>query len=269
MKFAQSSAVYFNYTLQYAIKDLNKLGYDGIEIWGGRPHMFRHDLDGQLSEIKALLKETNLKVCNFIPAQFKYPSNLYSPNEYVRNDSVEYIKSAIINSFIIGAPSVHLCGGLIPFDLNVKTGWKQLIKSYKELDEFVTDFKLKLLIEPAHKYESNLILTVADALRMIDELKTDNFGVLVDTGHVNLNNEDYKKIIPMCKGLPLHIHIDDNNGDCDSHLIPGKGNINFVEFFQVLYDNNYEGFVSAELGGSYCMDPTSACNETLNYLKNM
>ena len=55
MKFAQSSAVYFNYSLQYAIKDLYSSGYDGIEIWGGRPHMYRNDLDEQLDEIKDLL----------------------------------------------------------------------------------------------------------------------------------------------------------------------------------------------------------------------
>lgn len=265
MKFAQSSAVYFNYTLQYAIKDLHRLGYDGIEIWGGRPHMYKHDLDEQLPEIKSILNETGMKVCNFIPAQFKYPSNLFSPIESVRRDSVEYIKSAIYNAFLVGSPTVHLCGGMLPFDLDVKRGWNQLVKSYKELDEYVTDFDLKLLIEPAHRFESNLIVTVEDGLRMIDELKTENFGILIDTGHVHLNHEDYSQIIPQCHGIPLHVHIDDNCGDADSHLIPGKGNIDFNQFFQVLNENQYKGYVSAELGGGYCMDPTSACEETMTF----
>jgi len=41
INFSQSSAVYINYSLEYAIQDLHNLGYDGIEIWGGRPHMYK------------------------------------------------------------------------------------------------------------------------------------------------------------------------------------------------------------------------------------
>jgi sugar phosphate isomerase/epimerase len=44
VRLAASSMVYFNYSLPYAIRDLARLGYDGIEFWGGRPHMYRHDL---------------------------------------------------------------------------------------------------------------------------------------------------------------------------------------------------------------------------------
>lgn len=78
MQFAQSSVIYLNYSLQFAIKDLHDIGYQGIEIWGGRPHMYRHDLDEQMDDIIGLLKKLNMKVCNFIPAQFHYPSILCS-----------------------------------------------------------------------------------------------------------------------------------------------------------------------------------------------
>ena len=60
MKFAQSSAVYYNYSLKYAIQDLGRIGYDGIEIWGGRPHMYRQDLDEQLTDILSLLEKYDL-----------------------------------------------------------------------------------------------------------------------------------------------------------------------------------------------------------------
>lgn len=146
MQFAQSSAIYLNYSLQFAIKDLHDIGYQGIEIWGGRPHMYRHDLDEQMDDIIGLLKKLNMKVCNFIPAQFHYPSILCSTNEVVREDSVEYIK--------VGAPSISLCPNMIIFDENTKRGWKKLIKSYKEIEEYNQDKNLVLLIEPAHRYES-------------------------------------------------------------------------------------------------------------------
>ncbi len=88
LKFAQSSAVYFNYTLEYAIKSLSSLGYDGIEIWGGRPHAYRDDLLEEIAKLRSLIQNSGLEVCNFIPAQFRYPTLLCSENERVRQDSV-------------------------------------------------------------------------------------------------------------------------------------------------------------------------------------
>ncbi len=103
MKFAQSSFVYFNYSLQDAIRQLAQFGYDGVEIWGGRPHLYRHDLNDQIDALARLLAQNNLTACNFIPAQFCYPSILCSSNENVRRDSVEYIKSAMDNATRVGA----------------------------------------------------------------------------------------------------------------------------------------------------------------------
>jgi len=267
MYFSQSSAVYFNHSLKFAIQDLHELGYDGIEIWGGRPHMFKHDLDQQMDEIVALLQKYNMKVCNFIPAQFRYPSHLCSLNEHVRKDSVEYIKIAVDNAVKVGSPTVSLCPGMVLFDQDVESGWKQLVKSYKEIGEYVSDKEIILMIEPAHRFESNLILTVDDCIRMLGELKSDKFGILLDSGHANVNGENFKEIISKCKGIPLHIHLDDNNGDFDAHMIPGKGNVDFDSLFSSLTDLDYKGFISVELGGGYNMDPTSACKESLKFLK--
>jgi protein FrlC len=269
MNYSQSSAVYFNYSLKFAIRELHELGYDGIEIWGGRPHMYRHDLDDQMDEIKRLLKELDMKVCNLIPAQFRYPSLLCSLNECVRRDSVEYIKAAVDNAIHIGSPSVSLCPGMVPFDEDVQSGWRQLKKSYEEIGEYAADKDIILLIEPAHRFESNLILTVDDCLKMIEELKSPKFGILLDTGHANVNGEKFGDIIPKCRDIPLHIHLDDNNGDFDSHWIPGKGNVDFKSLFHNLKKINYSGFLSAELGAGYNMDPAGACKETLDILKHM
>lgn len=269
MNFAQSSAVYFNYTLQYAIKDLYNLGYQGIEIWGGRPHMYRCDLDREMDKIVSLIKRLSMKVCNLIPAQFRYPSLLCSPNEVVRKESVEYIKSAIDNAIKVGSPSVSLCPGMVPFNESIEKGWNHLFESLKEIEEYNKDKGLILLIEPAHRFESNLILTVDDGLKMLNELKSNMFGILIDTGHTNINNEDFSEIIAKCKDISLHIHLDDNNGKADSHMIPGNGTVDFKKLFTELDKIDYQGFISTELGSSYTMDPTSACRETMKILKKM
>jgi len=269
IKFAQSSFVYMNYSLQDAIRRLHHLGYAGIEIWGGRPHMYRHDLDTELDGIKVLLDECEMVVPNFIPAQFRYPSILCSSNQAVRRDSVRYVEDAIDNAIKLGAPSVSLCAGMTLCGESVERSWANLRQSIVELLDYTSRTDLRLLIEPAHRAESTLILTVTDGLKMIHEIQSERVGICLDTGHAVLNGEDLPQQVRALKGVPLHIHIDDNTGDSDAHMIPGEGNIDFAPFVSALDEIGYRGFVSSELGFQYTLDPDNAARKTRTALSEL
>jgi len=126
-----------------------------------------------------------------------------------------------------------------------------------------------LLIEPAHRFETTLILTVEDGRRMIDEIGSERLGILLDTGHANVNGEDLAEVVRSLKDVPFHIHIDDNHGDSDAHLIPGQGNIDFAPFVEALKEIEYRGFVSAELGFQYTLDPDPAVEQTYDVLREL
>jgi protein FrlC len=262
MKFSQSSFVYFNYPLQEAIRRLHNYGYQGIEVWGGRPHAYRRDLDDQLDEILALLDRFGMSVPNFIPAQFRYPTSLCSSNEAIRQDSVRYIQDGIDTALRLRSPYVSLCPGMTLYGEDTEKGWNQLRRSFTELLVYTEGTDVALLIEPAHEAETTLILTVEDGLRMIDEIGSGRLGILLDTGHANVNGEDLAQVAERLCDVPLHIHIDDNFGDSDAHLIPGEGNIDFAPLVRVLEDNRYQGYVSAELGFQYTLDPDAAVEIT-------
>lgn len=267
MKFAQSTFIYFNYPLRNAISRLHASGYQGVEIWGGRPHYYRRDLDGELNEILALLDTFEMVVPNFIPAQFRYPSLLCSLNESIRKDSVTYIKDNIDTAIKLHSPSISICPGMLPFGEDLLCGWKQLKQSISELLDHISSADIRILIEPAHKAETNLILTVEQGLAMVAELGSSQLGILLDTGHTHLNNEPLELIIPKLKDIPLHIHIDDNNGDADSHMIPGDGSIDYAVLAAALKEIGYTGFISAELGFQYTLEPDAAVIKTLERLK--
>ena len=269
MKFGQSSFVYFNYSLKDAIRGLGRAGYDCIEIWGGRPHYYRRDLDDELPDILALLDKYEMSVPNFIPAQFRYPSVLCSLNETIRRDSVEYIEDAIDSAVKVNAGSVSICPGKCLHGENPDRAWKALKTSIKELVDYCGNKPVSLLIEPAHKWETNLIFTVDDALRMIGEIGSDKIGICLDTGHVHINGENFTEAIMAAGKCPLHIHIDDNNGETDVHMIPGKGTIDFRPLIAALKDIDYRGCVSAELGFQYTLAPDDAVQETMSVVRKM
>jgi len=269
MKLSQSSFVYFNYSLQDAIRHLHRYGYHGIEVWGGRPHAYRRDLDDELPEILGLLDRLHMEVPNFVPAQFRYPSILCSLNEAIRRDSVRYIEDAIDTALRLGASSVSLCPGMTLHGEDPAQGWAQFRTSLIELLDYSAASDLALLIEPAHRAETTLIRTVDEGLRMIDEVGSDRLGILLDTGHANLNGEDLAGVVRRLTGLPLHIHIDDNNGDSDAHSIPGDGEIDFGPFARALKETGYDGFISAELGFQYTLEPDDAVEKTFARLTEL
>ena len=266
MRFAQSSFVYFNYPLQEAIRRLHRYGYQGVEIWGGRPHAYRHDLDSELDDIRNLLDSLGMVIPNFIPAQFRYPSILCSTNETVRRDSVAYIKDSIQTALRLGAPSASLCAGMTLYGEDEEASWRQLRRSIIELLDYTEQSGLLLLIEPAHPAESKLVQKVSDGLRMIREIKSPRLGILLDTGHCHVNGEDLANAVQSLDNVPYHIHIDDNNGDTDAHNIPGAGSIDFTPFVNALKSARYDGFVSAELGFQYTMNPDAAVEKTYTAL---
>jgi len=51
--------------------------------------------------------------------------------------------------------------------------------------------------------------------------------------------------------------------------MPGAGTIDFGNLNGALKGTGYQGFISAELGLAYLMDPTAACRETLDFLKKV
>jgi fructoselysine 3-epimerase len=267
MKFAQSSFVYSNYSLQYAIRSMGRMGYDGIAVWGGRPHMYRQDLHAQLREILDLLAEYGMEACHVVPAQFRYPSLLSSTNEKVRRDSVRYIIDNVDNALLLGAPSLHICAGFSAFDEPVGRGWDCLRRSICEILEYLQGTGLRLYIEPAHRFESNQILTLDDGLRMIREIGDDQLGILLDTGHLHVNGEDLAEGVAKLGPLLGYVDLDDNDGSADAHLAPAAGTIDFAPFAAALKRAGYSRYISAELGMQYVLDPEPAVASCLTWMR--
>ncbi len=272
MNLSISTKLYFNYSLEEAIKRVTKIGYPGVEIWGGRPHAYYRDINQEsASEINKLVQKSGIEISGFIPAQFGYPTCLCSPVSSIRKDSVEYIKSSIEVSLLLGCRKVSLCPGRTLFGQGYRHGMVQLNQSLNELVDYAVKKDVLLLLEPAHMFESDLVLTVEDGVRLIEEQKYRNLGIALDTGHCHVNRESLTDSLLMLKqkNIPFHIHLDDNNGLSDQHKIPGEGTINFIPFFRTLSETDYKGFLTVELGFDYTKDPDAAAYQSKKIITSL
>lgn len=267
MKLSQSTFVYFNYPLKEAVTRIAEAGYQGVEVWGGRPHAYRNDLtEAELKDIRSLIEDKGVEVSAFIPAQFRYPTSLVNPKKRIREDSINYIKESFDTAIALGTHRITVCPGHTLYGQSLESAWQLLKESLEALLEYAQKYDITLLLEPAHRMESDLIVTVDDALRIIEEIKSNRIGIVLDTGHTAINKESLKDCVKKLNKSVFHIHIDDNNGLVDEHLIPGRGKINFIPFLEELKKVNYQGFLTVELGFQYIMDPDSAVYESRDFL---
>ncbi len=270
MKLSISTFVYFNYSLEDTVKRISQCGYHGVEIWGGRPHAYRNDLSGEeIINLRGLIEKSGMEISAFIPAQFRYPTCLCSPNHKVREDSVAYIMDSIITSVELGCRKVSICPGHTLHGQDLDKGIMQLRKSVEELHEFAYKKDVILYIEPAHRFESDLILTVKDGVDFISELGLDNLGIVMDTGHCHVNNESLTECVSLLKDFHFHVHIDDNLGTSDDHKVPGEGNINFLPFFKELKAIGYDGYLTVELGWNYTLEPDRAAINSREIIESL
>ncbi len=82
--------------IEHAFRDASELGYDGIEIWGGRPHAFAPDLKaGGIKQIKALAQTYQMPIIGYTPETNGYPYNMMLGDEHMRRESLDMIKLAM------------------------------------------------------------------------------------------------------------------------------------------------------------------------------
>ena len=76
----------------------------------------------------------------------------------------------------------------------------------------------------------------------IKRVDADNIGVLLDTYHMNIEEDSFRDAILTAGDKLLGLHTGDNNRRC-----PGRGHIDFDEIFKALAEVNFKGRIVSEL----------------------
>lgn len=88
-----------------------------------------------------------------------------------------------------------------------------------------------------------------ELLELVDKINDPSVGICIDTGHAHLSGIDVGAFIRMTGDRLKCTHIDDNRRDCDTHMPPYFGTINWGDVLAALCEINYQGDFSFELSG--------------------
>lgn len=136
-----------------------------------------------------------------------------------------------------------------PLGFDKAEAMKQLEDLHLELDAYAPTVGLRILIEPIHSFESNLINTFAEGVAMKQRLGLKHTDVLLDYYHMTRDHEDPKVLLTLGRENLRHIHF-----ACP--FLPGEGERVFPlyenewppyrEFAAILKQIGYNGRISLE-----------------------
>lgn len=268
MKLSTATSVFVNYLLEDAVDEGIRLGLEGLDIWCGRPHLYRRDYPQEtLARIKAKLDDKRMQVVSLMPAFYRYPHSLSNPLNTVREDSVSYMRDCIDNARAMNAGHVLVVPSPLLHAQTEDEARRLFLASMERVLEYAQLRGVRLGVEVLNPRLSGYMCRVEQATRLISELACPSLlGVVLDTGHLNLSGEGFAYALDTAGDSLYQIHINDNNAKEQTNSIPGEGTFAFSAMLRELSIRHYDGFLSFELGGQHANAPADALHTGMRYL---
>lgn len=162
--------------------------------------------------------------------------------------SIEIVKRSIRGATYLNCPNV-VVHTFAPFGWNKEIDAKKTfdlnVRIFKELTAYARDFDITVCIEnlPFVCLEISKVDTVLKLIRAVNQ---PNCKMCFDVGHAHVFHDDIAEDIKKIGSYLQVLHVHDNNGQFDSHLIPWQGSINWNEFVAAIRDINFSGCISLE-----------------------
>jgi sugar phosphate isomerase/epimerase len=100
----------------------------------------------------------------------------------------------------------------------------------------------RLYVAPINRYENDLCVTIADALRLRERIGSPAVFVMGDVFHMNLEEADLGAALDSAGQWLAYLHL----ADSQRHE-PGRGHLDFAPVFAALARLSYRGYASFEL----------------------
>lgn len=223
------------------IKKVAEIGFDILEFQAqpllemSREHM---------RELVLLAEECGIELTYSLGLDRNY--DVSSLDEKVRLGGVDYLKRIVERIGFMGGTllsGVSYAGWGTPDNFNGdrRPYWENSIKSMKEIIKTAENCGVTYCVEAVNRFETCLINTAEEALKYVDEVGSPNIGVLLDTYHMNIEENNIGDAIRLAGNKLTSFHTGENN-----RTAPGRGHLNWDEIFGALSEIGYKGRIVSE-----------------------
>lgn len=168
--------------------------------------------------------------------------SMTSPLEEVRKKAIQRLKEQLdLASLLECSIVIGSMRGEIPVGRDKAEIDSLMIEGCKELCDYASRGRGTIVIEAIDRFETNYLQRAEEVMEIIDLVDSDRLGVHLDTYHMNMEEQDWKKPVLLCKDKLRHVHVADNNRN-----YPGWGLIDFRPFLEALDEIGYHHTLTLE-----------------------
>jgi D-psicose/D-tagatose/L-ribulose 3-epimerase len=255
---------------------IKRMGYDAVEIPVEDPEL----IDGE--KVKKALEENGLEAV--VCGAFGPTRDLTNEDTAMHLNCFKYIEASMKlcntwNADIFVGPMYSAVGKarMVPPEQR-KREWELAVKNLKKVCDMAASHGLQIALEPLNRFESDLVNTAKDVVKLINDINHSAAKVLLDGFHMNIEEPDIQEAIKLAGDKLVHVQVSENYRGT-----PGTGQTRWQDYKKGLEAINYRGVISIEsftpeikeLAGAVCIwrplvpDQDEFASEGLKFLQNL
>lgn len=225
-------------TLELVTK-VKQLGFEIIEICIEDPSTIDAD------RIRGVLDDEGLDA--LVCGAFGPDRDMSAEDDGVRAAAAQYLRTCIDIAARLGSKTV--CGPMYAGVGNTqvrepaarRAQWRRAAESLAPVADYAADHGVKLALEPLNRFETDLVNTVDQGLRLLEDIARSNVGLLLDTFHMNIEEKSIPDAIRRAGRHIFEFHA------CSSDRgTPGEDHLPWPEIAAALANVGYAGPVVIE-----------------------
>lgn len=190
--------------------------------------------------------------------------HLTHPEEKVRLLTARYFRDLVDfcadiggEYMIVGSPKQRDIQGGVLKDM----AWQWAKTTLRQAAERAQERNVTICFEPLAPAETNFVNTADEAIRLVEQLNSPNFKLVLDVKAMSSESRTIPDIIKLSKNHLVYFHANDSNLKG-----PGFGTVDFKPIASALKAIKYKGYVSVEVFNFEDGADTIA-TKSLEYLK--
>ena len=218
-----------------------RLGFDALEV-GAKP--LPDYSKAQIIALRERAKSRGITLTAGYGPSFDH--NIGSADKNIRENATEWFKRLFD---VMAQLEIHHIGGALysywPIDftqpVRKEEDWKYSVEGMRIMADLASPYGIRLVMEVLNRFENHLLNTAEEGVRFVKEVDKENVKVMLDTFHMNIEEDDMAGAIRTVGNLLCHFH----TGECN-RKVPGQGRMPWKEIGEALREVGFDGFVVME-----------------------
>ncbi|MEJ7643446.1 MAG: sugar phosphate isomerase/epimerase family protein [Chryseolinea sp.] len=218
---------------------IKSMGYDAVEI--------AVEDAGKINaqKISQALKDYELKAV--VCVAFGPDRDLTHEDAQVHRATIDYVEQCFElcnawNADFLAGPMYSAVGKARMVSTEQKrVEWDRAVTNLYQVGQLASKRGLCIALEPLNRFESDLVNTADDVMRLVGDINHKSAKVLLDGFHMSIEENDLERAITTVGDKLIHMQVSENHRG-----VPGTGQTQWKSLKRGLENINYKGVVSIE-----------------------